>query len=1190
MKVFEIIFLNLLLLLIPSMLFSLTLNGNEVEFSPSLHLNDSNLTYETILIKFEKPLKKSEKEEYNQKGIKTIKYAGNLTYYFLAPKESFKKISFKNAVGFAPLLPIYKIPQRILKREVNDYAIDENGKYILNVIYFYELSKEEVEKLLKNIENIEIVKHQENKTEIKISYEDIEKLSKIPQIWHIEGKRPPIGFNSPFLLEPKIRKLKREETLPNTTNLAAYQLMGVSKMWEPPYNLTGEGVKIALVDWGKVRTSHQEFQENGESRIKIEGTQDRELSFHATHIAGTIAAKGVNKDSKGGAPQAIIYNYYAPEISYTRAVLKAFFDESITLSHHAYLYQDPAYSGVYDEEARSLDKAVRANPTLNVFMAGGNDRTSPEYPNWGMMRGPTNAKNVFTFGLSINNGKSIKYYSNTGPVNDGRIKPDLVGAAPGNGRLLSTSIENDTAYKDGGGTSSATARAMGSAALLLEEYKRLTGKEGIREDILKALLINTADDGGREGPDYEFGFGNINPFKALLTLRTISSNSPLLKTGSITQDEIKEFYIQNDKTQDIKITISWIDPEGDINNQEKTLVNDIDIWIEKDGKAYYPFSLDKENPENLATKDGFNRIDNTEQIVIKNAPAGVYKLFIKGYQIITDSQDYAIISSVYLSNSNPVKDNEEDNNDNNDNKDQDKTSLPFPPSNLKAIAIDEHRIKLSWIDNSDNEIGFKIFRDGKLIHITNPNIESFTDSGLEENRLYRYIIKAYNIKGDSPSAQIEIKIKESSPPPIYTVETKVLEDAEEKNTNKWGIYDHIPWGYGKVENIYDKDKNSFVIKFSNSHFINHTSNEENGIGFKLNKIFNENRFKNISFSVKSDSYFTIFLAVKTVSRNNIYLTYEPSGFNKIHYNNQAREYVWISLGDISDGKWHTIRRNFQNDLQKVYPNDKIISFRLFLVRGDLLLDDIELFNDTSSKNTDFADNSEVFINNCYSNILDRKPDLEGKKYWIGGLKRGLSATDVVEYFFKSDEIKNKKLSNRDFVKKAYKTILGREPDRAGLEYWLKRLNDGISKDIIIYEFAFSNEFAEFCDKCNVTNYSIEDQLEAFLERLYLLILDRESDPQGKEEWKKALLKREITASKLVKEFFNSKEFKEKEINNEEFIKIAYRAILAREPEDDGLKYWTSLLNDKKYSKEEILDKFLKSPEFKALIQKYQIAL
>lgn len=606
--------------------FSLTLNENRVEFKTPIYIGKEN-GYATYIIKFSKPLKSSQKKNFYDKGIEAIKYAGDLSYYFYAKNSVFRSIKFKNAVGFSDFFPIFKISQRILKKNINSYAIDSEGNYLLNALYFKQISPNKIEEILNNIENLKILKLEEGKVFISIAYNQIEKLMELPQIWHIEEKQPPLALFQTF------KRKRAEANLLPTTNKKAFELMKVSSLWKAPYNLTGEGVKIALVDWGKVRPTHQEFQESGQSRIKIMG-ENKELNFHSTHIGGTIAAAGVNPDAKGGAPKALIYSYLATEFSYSRAILKAYQDEGITLSHHAYLYKDPAYSGVYDNEASDIDKLVSNNPYLNIFMAGGNDRTSPEYPNWGMMRGPTNAKNIFTFGLSIDDGKIIKYYSNTGPVNDGRIKPDLCGAAPGNGRLLSTSIESDTAYKDGGGTSSATARAMGATALILQEYKKISSEDKIRHDILKALLINTAQDSGREGPDFEFGFGNMQPFDAVKVLDTLKTDTPLIKTGEITQDEVKKYYINLQNSSTIKVTINWIDPQGDANNQEKTLINDIDIWIEKDGKIYYPFSLDKNHPEKIATANSFNRIDNTEQIVIKNAPKGNYTLYIKGYQII----------------------------------------------------------------------------------------------------------------------------------------------------------------------------------------------------------------------------------------------------------------------------------------------------------------------------------------------------------------------------------------------------------------------------------------------------------------------------------------------------------------------------------------------------------------------------
>ncbi len=68
-------------------------------------------------------------------------------------------------------------------------------------------------------------------------------------------------------------------------------------------------------------------------------------------------------------------------------------------------------------------------------------------------------------------------------------------------------------------------------------------------------------------------------------------------------------------------------------------------------------------------------------------------------------------------------------------------AAPKAPSDLKLVPSTTS-VDISWKDNSNNETGFKIFRDGKLIHITKENVTRFTDSGLVPNTTYKYTIKA----------------------------------------------------------------------------------------------------------------------------------------------------------------------------------------------------------------------------------------------------------------------------------------------------------------------------------------------------------------------------------------------------------------------------------------------------------------
>ena len=60
------------------------------------------------------------------------------------------------------------------------------------------------------------------------------------------------------------------------------------------------------------------------------------------------------------------------------------------------------------------------------------------------------------------------------------------------------------------------------------------------------------------------------------------------------------------------------------------------------------------------------------------------------------------------------------------------------------------------------------------------------------------------------------------------------------------------------------------------------------------------------------------------------------------------------------------------------------------------------------------------------------------------------------------ELESRKLSNKDFVTLCYHTYLDRNPDQAGLDAWVKLLNEGISKEEILDGFINSPEFGKIC--------------------------------------------------------------------------------------------------------------------------------
>lgn len=84
---------------------------------------------------------------------------------------------------------------------------------------------------------------------------------------------------------------------------------------------------------------------------------------------------------------------------------------------------------------------------------------------------------------------------------------------------------------------------------------------------------------------------------------------------------------------------------------------------------------------------------------------------------------------------------------------------PFPrpgaPTDLTAQVISATQIKLTWRDNSTNELGFRIQRTigtspfWLQVAQVGPNVTQFSNSRLTANTIYRYRVMAYNLAGSS---------------------------------------------------------------------------------------------------------------------------------------------------------------------------------------------------------------------------------------------------------------------------------------------------------------------------------------------------------------------------------------------------------------------------------------------------------
>ena len=198
-------------------------------------------------------------------------------------------------------------------------------------------------------------------------------------------------------------------------------------------------------------------------------------------------------------------------------------------------------------------------------------------------------------------------------------------------------------------------------------------------------------------------------------------------------------------------------------------------------------------------------------------------------------------------------------------------------------------------------------------------------------------------------------------------------------------------------------------------------------------------------------------------------------------------------------------------------------------------------------------------------------------------------------FVYSKEFQENPLSNVDYVTAMYRVILGREPDKAGLSSWVKILEDGATRKKVLEGFLNSPEMTALCEALGIDQgkfYSDElvdrnVKVTAFVTRLYKFCLGRAADIDGLAAWAKALNEKASTSTKVVKNFFNSTEFIEKNLSNEEFVTTAYKVILDREPDAAGAKSWIKALDDGA-SRQDVILGFAQSVEFENLCQTYGI--
>lgn len=117
--------------------------------------------------------------------------------------------------------------------------------------------------------------------------------------------------------------------------------------------------------------------------------------------------------------------------------------------------------------------------------------------------------------------------------------------------------------------------------------------------------------------------------------------------------------------------------------------------------------------------------------------------------------------------------------------------------------------------------------------------------------------------------------------------------------------------------------------------------------------------------------------------------------------------------------------------------------------------------------------------------------------------------------------------------------------------------------------------------------SLQD-IEAFVQQLYINILGREADAGGQNNWVDRLYTGVLSGENVARGFIFSPEFINQNTTNEEYVTVLYKAFFDKDvPDERGFARWTGDLEDG-LSRLEVLRGFTGSPQFANLSASYGI--
>jgi len=205
----------------------------------------------------------------------------------------------------------------------------------------------------------------------------------------------------------------------------------------------------------------------------------------------------------------------------------------------------------------------------------------------------------------------------------------------------------------------------------------------------------------------------------------------------------------------------------------------------------------------------------------------------------------------------------------------------------------------------------------------------------------------------------------------------------------------------------------------------------------------------------------------------------------------------------------------------------------------------------------------------------RLPDAAGLEFWHDSMRQGVTLSEVSQIFAESPEFVDRygQLNNTEFIDRVYLNVLDRPADGDGGTYWAGLLDAGATRGAVMVGFSESGENIR-----DTANQLYEYDSDGPVARLYSAYFLRTPDPEGLAYWTDAAVPLEAVSES----FAQSTEFKTRygTLSNQAFVELVYLNVMEREPDNSGQAFWVDQLY-RGTTRGQMMVGFSESPEFKA---------